>query len=137
MARRERPARREAAQAVSALEDAGLYPVAGGMVKLDSFEGLEPLGVWDARDESFWDGTDALLRACAAMTWAKERIPGRDTTYLVEFYLLDGPFAVVHRYKLSEDGSGVVVDSDGEPAIEPPAIVPLAELPPARLLGTR
>jgi hypothetical protein len=98
-------------------------------------EGMEPVGVWDARDEAFWDGTDALLRACAAMNWAKERIPDRDTTYLVEFYLLDAPFALVHRYKLREDGRGVVVGPDGEAVTEPPAVVPLAELPPAHLLG--
>lgn len=92
-------------------------------------EGLEPLAAWDARDgytvekmqQTAWWIKDHLGRQLAAHV------------YRVEFYLLDGPFAVVSCYKLNADGfrhNG----PDGKIATEPPVIVPLAELPPAHLL---
>jgi hypothetical protein len=96
--------------------------------------GLEPLAVWDTRDDAFWDGTGALLRACGAITWAGQHIPGRNEAYRIEFYLLDGPYAVVSRYALNADGLKYADPETGGATTEPPVIVPLAELPPARLL---
>jgi hypothetical protein len=96
-------------------------------------EGLEPLAVWDARDEAFWDGHDALLRACGAIAWAKDRIPARNDACRIEFYLLDAPFAVVTHF--ARDADGFKYAQDGQAVTEPPVVVPLDELPPAHLLG--
>ena len=56
--------------------------------------------------------------------------------YRIEFYLLDAPFAVVHKYALDDNEGFKYLDlATGEAAVEPPVLVPLAELPPAHLCG--
>lgn len=94
-------------------------------------EGLEPLGVWDAGDPL--NNQPDVPRWLESAEWAGEHIPQPNATYRVDFYLADAPFAVVHRYKLNENGRKYQVN--GEPVREDPAIMPLAELPPDRLLG--
>jgi hypothetical protein len=47
--------------------------------------------------------------------------------------LLDAPFAVVYRYALNEDGHKYIDPATGYAAVEPPVVVPLAELPPEHL----
>lgn len=91
-----------------------------------------PLAVWDAGDPL--NCQPDVPRWLESAEWAGEHIPRADATYRIDFYLIDAPFAVVHRYKLSETGRKYCVS--GEPAREEPVIVPLAELPPARLLGS-
>lgn len=74
-----------------------------------------------------------------ASAWAVSHIPEPHRTYRLEFYLLDSPFVIVHRFALNQDGRKFAVEPDGEmgirPVTDPPVIVPLAELPPAHLLG--
>lgn len=117
---------------MSALEDAGLYPVAGGMVKLDGFEGLEPLAVWDCTDSG---GTWWTAGHLQRVEWAKANMPRANDTVRLDFYLLDAPFAVAYRTR--RNGDGVKWAQDGGPVMDEPAIVPLAELPPKHLLETR
>jgi hypothetical protein len=90
-------------------------------------EGLEPLAVWDAHDPGPWrERTE----------WVDGQLGGRaNLTYRIDFYLLDAPFAAVHRYRLDDSGHKFAKAPDGEIATEPPVIVPLAELPPAHLMG--
>jgi hypothetical protein len=90
----------------------------------------EPLGVWDTRGvESTW-----LEHMGEASEWARVHIPDAVRTYRAEFYLFDAPFAVVHRYKLDDSGHKFAWDPGQPPVTDPPVIVPLAELPPERLL---
>ena len=98
-------------------------------------EGLEPLAVWDAGPG--W--VDGLVDERIA--WARQHILRVNDTYRVEFYLIDAPFAVVHRFKLDANGRKYALGeysfiSDGEPAREEPVVVPLGGLPPARLLAS-
>lgn len=95
-------------------------------------EGLESLAVWDARDEAFWDVANPVFPG--AIKWAGEHIERRDDTYRIEFYATDPPLAVVYRFKRDADGLKYQDPETGSIAVEPPAIVPLAELPPAHLL---
>jgi hypothetical protein len=104
-------------------------------------EGLEPLAVWDVRERlGPWRRCTAVgeetHRSIDAAQWLiRNTSPARDI-YRVEFYLLDAPFAVVHRYKRNTAGFKYQDPEAGSIAVEPPVIVPLAELPPAHLLRT-
>jgi hypothetical protein len=95
-------------------------------------EGLEPLAVWDTRtvDNPWW--------YCwrSAVEWARENIPDAIVVYRVEFYLLDAPFAVLHRYAVNADGRKYQDPETDSVALDEPVIVPLGELPPAHLLRT-
>lgn len=94
-------------------------------------EGLEPAGVWDARSPEWIDE-----RLPERIAWAEAHIPRNTDTYRAEFYLIDAPCAVVRRFAVNENGLLYIDPSrPGHAAIEEPVIVPLAELPPARLLG--
>lgn len=96
-------------------------------------EGLEPVGVWDAGPG--W--VDDLVNERIA--WARQHIERVNDTWRVEFYA-DPPRAIVHRFKVNAEGRKYAIGhqsfiTNGEPAREEPVIVPLAALPPARLLG--
>lgn len=95
-------------------------------------EGLEPLGVWDCGDRSSAYWTAGWQETSA---WAQAHIHGAVWTTRVEFYLLDAAFAVVHRLAVGENGKPYMDPETGEAAMDAPAVVPLAELPPAHLLG--
>lgn len=65
-----------------------------------------------------WPGGLGEARGQQALWWLIEHIAFEVLDFLrIEFYLLDAPFAVVERFKPL-----------------PPAVVPLAALPPAHLL---
>lgn len=102
-------------------------------------DGLEPVAVWDARDPL--NSQPDVPRWLESAEWAKAHIPRVNDTYRVEFYLLDTPFAVVHRFAVNAEGLKYAIGhlarlDNREPATEPPVIVPLAELPPEHLLRT-
>jgi hypothetical protein len=89
-------------------------------------EGLEPLAVWDSTepgwcDEHWRERTE----------WAVLHLDA-EFTYRAEFYLIDAPFAVVHKF--ARNGDGRKWAANGEAMTEPPAILPLTELPPAHLV---
>ncbi|SRR5579871_3152661 len=92
-------------------------------------DGFEPRGIWDPSDPE--NAYHRNWKACAA--WANAFIPRPNDTYLAEFYLIDGPVAVLHRYARDERGR-VVAGPDGEPAREERAVVALSELPPDHLM---
>jgi hypothetical protein len=99
-------------------------------------EGMEPLAVWDAGDPEWRDGIFS-----ERFFWLSGSSPIVHVyrTQRIEFYLLDAPFAVVHRYALTDggekyQGGDYMYQEDGSPVMEPPVIVPLAELPPEHLL---
>jgi hypothetical protein len=85
--------------------------------------GLEPLTVWDVRGERGpWirravPGTPEAARMTEAAQWVCRNVTPAASVYQVDFYVLDAPFAVVHRFEA-----------------ERPVIMPLAGLPPAHLL---
>lgn len=91
-------------------------------------EGLEPLAAWDARDSSWAFGPYAERAG-----WVKQHLGDPRYVYRAEFYVHDTGFAVVHSYARNADGRKHD-RPDGKIATEPPVIVPLAELPPERLL---
>jgi len=98
-------------------------------------DGLEPVGVWDAGPGWVDDVVGEKI------AWAREHIDRVNDTYRVEFYLVDAPFAVVHRFKVNAEGRKYAIGhqsfiSNGEPAREEPVTVTLDELPPAHLLRT-
>lgn len=110
-------------------------------------DGLEPLGVWDVRGT--W-GTPGAIGPWLRMTppgepfydsfyaasWVVGNIDRASDVFRIEFYLLDSPFAVVHRYRRNSDGFKYQDPATGEAVVEPPVVVPLGELPPAHLLRT-
>lgn len=85
-------------------------------------EGLEPLAVWDVRgDRGPWmrravPGTPGATRMIEAAQWVCRNITPAASVYRVDFYLLDGPFAVVYCFEAE------------------PVIMPLDGLPPEHLL---
>ena len=97
-------------------------------------DGLEPLGVWDLDDcTGPWrvtTGGEAFYRAFNSACWMVGHIERARDTVRIEFYVFDGPFAVVRRVT----GRFDLDRATGEPEREPPVIVPLAELPPEHLL---
>lgn len=108
-------------------------------------EGLEPLAVWDVRGK--WSDPGAIgpwlcmtppgepfYDSFHAASWVVGNIDRACDVFRIEFYMLDAPFAVVHRYKRNEDGFKYQDAATGKAAAEPPVIVPLGSLPPAHLL---
>ena len=96
-------------------------------------EGLEPLAVWDAGSITDFSPEQHVETG----RWHERHIGRANDTYRVEFYLVDAPLAVAYRYKRNGDGFKYQDPETGEAATEEPVIVPLGELPPARLLGGR
>lgn len=93
----------------------------------------EPIAVWDTTE-----GNDSLWsRHCAeASRWAVGHFGAEaHFTYRAEFYLLDAPFTVLHRYARNENGFKFKLPGDGGPVLDEPLVKPLHELPPAYLLG--
>jgi hypothetical protein len=90
-----------------------------------------PIATWDATSRE-WMGEHWRER----IAWAREHIPRVNDTYRTEFHLIDAPFMVAYRFAVNEGGHKWARDAGGEwvPVTEDPAIVPLAELPPAHLL---
>lgn len=99
-------------------------------------EGLPPLGVWESAGPDHWrDGAPRMPRVAWLNAVARPRI-STDRLARIEFYVLDGPFAVIYRDEPVPGAvSWYVPPGAGEPAAEPPVIVPLDELPPACLLS--
>ena len=89
-----------------------------------------PVAVWDCNDP----GGTWRRHMAEASEWAKEHLPRAADTFLAAFYLIDAPFAVVHRVRRNENGRAYTDPATGEIATEPPATVMLDELPPAHLL---
>jgi len=104
-------------------------------VELTIPEGLEPLAAWESAGPDIWaDGAPRLPRVAWLNAVARPRI-STDRMSRIEFYVLDGPFAVIYRDEPIPGAVSWYVPPDAEdPAAEPPVIVPLAELPPAHLL---
>jgi hypothetical protein len=92
----------------------------------------ELLGVWDTRDKHSRWWQPAMPEAVA---WAAQHIADAENTYRTEFRQLDGPYAVVWRYRLDSGGRRYFDPETGEAASEGPVIQALGELPPAHLLG--
>jgi hypothetical protein len=92
----------------------------------------EPLAVWDTRD-----GKDSLWwqHWREASKWAPAHIADANSTYRVEFFLVDAPFAVVWRYKRNENGRCYTDPATGDIASADPVVQMLDELPPDHLLG--
>lgn len=97
-------------------------------------EDLKPLAVWDAKAADWphrW--TEGQIQQMA--WWIQQRLTEYSSDiYRIEFYLLDAPFAVVHKYAPQGEGFKYHDPATGQAAIEPPVLVPLCELPPAHLL---
>jgi hypothetical protein len=91
-------------------------------------DGPEPLGVWDPRSREW---ADEHMQARA--DWAVANLERAGDTYLVEFYLIDLPFAVLHRVRRNEHGRPYLDALTGELAVELPATQLLGSLPPAHL----
>jgi hypothetical protein len=89
----------------------------------------EPLAVWDVREQAWY----RIMGE--AICWAMAHIDDAVSTYRVEFFLVDAPFAVVWRYKRNEQGRCFTDPATGEIACAEPVVQMLDELPPARLLG--
>jgi hypothetical protein len=95
-------------------------------------EDLKPLAVWDAKDRPDWWTDGHTQQMC---WWVQTRLTEHaGDIHRIEFYLLDVPFAVVHKFALQDEGLKYLDVATGQAAVEPPVIVPLAELPPAHLL---
>ena len=92
-------------------------------------DGPAPIAAWDPNDPC--NVYRSHLEEAAA--WARENLPRSSDTVLVEFYLIDAPFAVVQRIRRDGDGK-ICVDRETGTVLEPPATVMLADLPPAHLL---
>jgi hypothetical protein len=90
----------------------------------------EPLAVWDVRDRAnlWWCHADE------AIEWAARHINDPNSTFRVEFYLVDAPFAVLYRYAENDEGRRYMNPETDEPATEEPVVQMLDELPPRRLL---
>lgn len=88
-------------------------------------EGLEPLAVWDARE-------NGLGHYIERAEWVERHLGDPRFIYRAEFYLIDAPFAVVHKF--ARNGDGRKWAANGEPVTKPPVTVPLTELPPTHLL---
>jgi len=88
-----------------------------------------PLAVWDCRDP----GISRLWPE--GSKWAQANIRDAGSTYRLEFYLLDTPFAVAYRYVRNGAGFKTVRDGTGEPLCADPVVQMLDELPPAHLMA--
>jgi len=89
-------------------------------------EGLEPLAAWGPHTPGWVD-----RNVYEKIEWAKAHIARAAEALRAEFYQTpDGPVALVRYYARHPVYPG------GPRALEPePVVVPLAELPPAHLLG--
>jgi hypothetical protein len=97
-------------------------------------EGLEPLAAWDAKDRPpGW--TDGHTQQMAWWMQACLTEYAQDASR-VEFYIVDGPFALVHLFARNSDGFRYHDPDEDGPAKLEPVTVPLAELPPEHLLRT-
>jgi hypothetical protein len=88
-----------------------------------------PVAVWDANEPGWAHPRQRWEQRYA---WARRYIELLPETFRIEFYLLDGPFAVVHRYQVNADGFRWRLN--GAPAEKDLEIVTLPELPPADFL---
>jgi hypothetical protein len=90
---------------------------------------IAPLAVWDPnlRGGVCWRYIDEVSK------WAIEHLDAAGDIILAEFYLIDAPFAIVHRLRRNENGRAYTDPETGELAKEPPATVMLDELPPEHL----
>lgn len=97
-------------------------------------EGLEPLAVWDPVRCHDWSHgwTESMLYRLD--DWMRDNLGRHRDIYRIDFYLLDAPFAVARRYKRNGDGFKYQDAETGKIAVDAPAVVPLAELPPEHLL---
>jgi hypothetical protein len=97
----------------------------------------EPLAVWDVRMYHDDMGDRGLYWRNWQETsgWARAHIADVDSTYRVEFHLVDAPFAVVWRYKRNERGWCFTDPATGDVARAEPVVQMLDELPPPHLLG--
>ena len=87
-------------------------------------EGLEPLAVWGPHTPG-WAGGNVMEK----IEWAKAHIPNAKNALRAELYQTpDGPVALMRYFAPNPIYPG------GPRALEPPVVVPLAELPPAHLL---
>jgi hypothetical protein len=92
---------------------------------------IAPLGVWDTRDRYWGLGSQGKLQQ--AVTWSTRHVPRARDTYRIEFYLLDVPFAVLHRYAVNAGGHKFTDPATNEPSTEEPVRLTLGELPPEHL----
>jgi hypothetical protein len=92
----------------------------------------EPLATWDTRDHgSPWWGDHPI----EISKWAVAHIADANSTYRVEFFLVDAPFAVVCRYTRNDHGHCFTDPETGDIARDEPVVQVLDELPPTHLLG--
>ena len=89
---------------------------------------MQPIEVWDAGSDSW---ADSLINERSA--WVADHLGRAEMTTRVEFFLVDAPFAVAHRFAQDASGRPFMDPATGEPAVEKPATRLLDELPPARL----
>jgi hypothetical protein len=92
-------------------------------------QSVAPLIVWDANDRSYFRSP---LRE-EAFAWTVEHCGADEDTRRIEFFLMDAPFARVHRYALDAAGRRYLDPATDEIAEQPPVTVILNELPPAHL----
>lgn len=89
----------------------------------------KPVAVWNPNDP----GNVFRRNLEEAAAWARANLPRSEDIMLAEFYLIDAPFAIVHRIGRDEDGK--IRSSETGQILEPPATVILDDLPPAHLLS--
>ena len=89
---------------------------------------MQPIEVWDAGSP---DWADSFIWERSA--WVAEHLGRAEMTTRVEFFLVDAPFAVAHRFAQDASGRPFVDLATGEPAMEKPATQLLDELPPVHL----
>lgn len=93
-------------------------------------EGLEPLAVWGPHAPGWVDGN-----VYEKIAWAEAHIDRAADALRAEFYLTPGgPVALVRYFARDAGGRKYQDHASGEPAVEPPVIVPLGALPPGHLL---
>jgi hypothetical protein len=100
----------------------------------------EPLAVWDVRGaEGPWQRMtppgEPFRRSYEATQWVVSNFERARDVFRIEFYVLDAPFAIVHRYCRDENGHGYYDPEPDSRAAELPVVQMLDELPPAHLLG--
>lgn len=85
---------------------------------------------WNAMTQWYWES--GLYQE--AWDWLRDRGMAHDDIWCVAFYVLDAPFAAIHRWDRSKAGH-TYVNEYGKPAVAEPVIVLLDELPPPQLFG--
>lgn len=84
----------------------------------------DPLFRWDA-SSAWWN-----KHCWEASQWAEQHIRDAEFTFIVDFYLIDVPFAVCYRFSKPKRLNPATLDIDRDD----PVIQILDELPPDRLL---